>query len=78
MKTENQGWSKELIEKSIDVLFNGRCMEPCHVKHLDHSYGTVSVIQGICKNKWDVVRKDGRVEHYTDVEDLVNAGWVVD
>ena len=26
-------WSKERIESSIDILFNGKCMEPCHVRH---------------------------------------------
>ena len=73
-------WSKERVESSIDILFNGKCMEPCHVRHWreENSYGTVSVVKGICTGRWEVVTENGDVEKYSLVEDLVAAGWVVD
>lgn len=73
-------WSKELQELSIDVIWNGRCMEPCRVKHWrkENSFGSVSVIQGINGDGWDVLTDNGEVEKFSTVEDLVAAGWVVD
>ena len=73
-------WRKERIKSSFDILFNGRCMEPCHVKHWreENRYGVVSVVKGIATDHWDVVTEDGTIEKYLSVEDLVAAGWVVD
>ena len=73
-------WSKERIESSIDTLYNGKCMEPCWVRHWrdDNNYGTVSVVKGIGTGKWEVVTENGDIEKYATVEDLVAAGWVVD
>ena len=79
MENENT-WSKDLRETSLDVLSKGRCMEPCHVKHYrdDDRYGTVSVVKGISNCGWDVITTNGDVEHFDTVEELVSAGWVVD
>lgn len=78
--TNDRNWSKELQELSRDVLYNGRCIEPCHVKHWrkTNSHGTVSVIEGINTDKWNVITEDGTVERFDSVDALIAAGWVVD
>lgn len=76
----NNKWSEDLQRLSVDVIWNGRCNEPCRVKHWrsENSFGAVSVIQGINGNGWDVVTDNGQIEKFSTVEDLVAAGWVVD
>ena len=76
----NENWSHALQKDSVEVLYNGRCAEPCRVKHFrkENRFGSVSIIDGITKGIWTVVTDDGTVEHYDLVEDLVKDGWVVD
>ena len=73
-------WSKELQESSKEMLYNGQCMNPCRIKNCreDDRFGEVDVINGIVSCKWTVVTDSGREEEYLSVEDLINAGWVVD
>ena len=76
----NDYWSEERQKNSVDILFNGKCMEPCRVKHFreEDRYGAVSVVQGIEKGIWTVETDLGDYESFDSVEDLVRAGWVVD
>ena len=76
----NDYWSRERQDSSYDILYNGKCMEPCAVKHFrdEKKYGTVSVIEGITNGNWEVVLEDETVEKYDSCEALVKSGWVVD
>ena len=76
----NDNWSKALQEDSVDVLYNGRCAEPCRVKHFrkEDRFGSVSIIDGITKGIWKVITDNGNEEEFSLVEDLVKSGWVVD
>lgn len=76
----NDKWSETLQRDSVDILYNGRCAEPCRVKHYrdEDRFGSVSVIAGIAQGEWAVDTDNGNTEHFDSVEDLVKAGWVVD
>jgi hypothetical protein len=81
---EKNCWSMELRNETYDIVYNGRCMDICHLKHWDGRYGTISTFTGVLKNIWNVKiievggNETGEIETFNSVDDLITAGWVVD